>query len=261
MVTSTFQMLAGEDVKRKAQNQPTQTLVILKDKTAVTSSVTVADQFSKEHKHVLRDIGTLKKDVPNFGHMFFETMEADGYGRDRRVYLMNRDGFTLLAMGYTGKRAMKFKVAYIDAFNEMEAMLKQDAPALTQTQLTARIAMQQAEQEQQLNELTEDVSYLKSSMRINTTEEYQIKKAGSTQVIKALGGRDSNAYQDKSIRSKAYAQFWSEFKRHFKMARYGDLAKRKLDDALEFITEWAPDTELRLMIKHANQQLTMDEVD
>lgn len=259
MVTTTFQMLAGEDVKRKAQ--PTQSLVVLKEKTAVTSSVTVAEQFTKEHKHVLRDIGALKKDVPNFGHMFFETTEADGYGRDRRIYLMNRDGFTLLAMGYTGKRAMKFKVAYIDAFNEMEAMLKEDLPpAFTQTQLTARIAMQQAEQEQQLSELTEDVSYLKNSMRINTTEEYQVKKSGSTQVIKALGGTDSNAYRDKSIRSKAYAQFWSEFKRHFKMARYGDLAKRKLDDAFEFITEWTPDTELRLLIKHANQQLTIEEV-
>lgn len=138
--------------------------------------------------------------------------------------------------------------------------LPQEMPFAELFRATATLLEQQQTQEVAVAELSQDVSYLKNSMRINTSEEYQIRKSVGTQVIKALGGRDSNAYQDKSIRSKAYAQFWSEFKRHFKMARYGDLAKRKLDDALEFITEWAPDTELRLMIKHSNQQLTIDEV-
>lgn len=128
----------------------------------------------------------------------------------------------------------------------------QEMPFAELFRATATLLEQQQTQEVAVAELSVDVSYLKNSMRINTTEEYQVKKSGSTQVIKALGGTDSNAYRDKSIRSKAYAQFWSEFKRHFKMARYGDLAKRKLDDAFEFITEWAPDTELRLLIKHAN---------
>lgn len=138
--------------------------------------------------------------------------------------------------------------------------LPQEMPFAELFRATATLLEQQQTQEVAVAELSQDVSYLKNSMRINTSEEFQIRQSVSVQVIKSLGGKDSNAYRDKSIRSKAYAQFWSEFKRHFKMARYGDLAKRKLDDAFEFITEWTPDTELRLLIKHANQQLTIEEV-
>lgn len=249
MVTSTFQMLAGIDAKRK---QLIQTI----------DSREIAEMTGKRHADLIRDVERYTEVMDQNADLrsdefFIESEYQAGTGKNYKHYLVTRRGCDMIANKMTGDKGILFTATYVNRFHQME---QDEPPALTQTQLTARIAMQQAEQEQQLNELTEDVSYLKSSMRINTTEEYQIKKAGSTQVIKALGGRDSNAYQDKSIRSKAYAQFWSEFKRHFKMARYGDLAKRKLDDALEFITEWAPDTELRLMIKHSNQQLTIDEV-
>ena len=66
------------------------------------SSRDIAEHFGKGHNHVLRDIDTLKEDVSNFGQMFFDTEIPDSYGRPQRAYLMNRDGFTLLAMGFTG---------------------------------------------------------------------------------------------------------------------------------------------------------------
>ena len=73
---------------------------------------------------------------PNFGEMFFETTAPDSYGREQRTYLMNRDGFTLLAMGFTGKAALEWKLKYIAAFNEMEKKLA-DQPQLTRSQLLA----------------------------------------------------------------------------------------------------------------------------
>jgi Rha family phage regulatory protein len=100
-------------------------LVILKSRQVVTASTTVAESFEKEHKNVLRDISNLKKDVLNFEQMFHEGVEPDSYGRSRKVFYMNRDGFTLLAMGFTGKKAMKFKLKYIAAFNKMEAKLSE----------------------------------------------------------------------------------------------------------------------------------------
>lgn len=69
----------------------------------VVSSRQIAKNFEKRHDHVMRDIDTIKKDVPNFGEMFFENTEPDTYGRPQRTYLMNRDGFSLLVMGFTGK--------------------------------------------------------------------------------------------------------------------------------------------------------------
>lgn len=90
----------------------------------VASSRDIAEHFGKRSDHVLRDIDVLKKDVPNFGEMFYETETSDSYGRPQRAYLMNRDGFSLLAMGFTGKAALNWKVKYIKAFNQMEQTIK-----------------------------------------------------------------------------------------------------------------------------------------
>lgn len=123
----------------------------------VASSRQIAENFEKNHNHVLRDIDSLKKDVSNFGQMFFETTAPDSYGREQRAYLMNRDGFTLLAMGFTGKAALEWKLKYIAAFNEMEKKLAEQ-PQLTRSQLlaTALIAAHEEleEKDKQIAELT-----------------------------------------------------------------------------------------------------------
>ncbi|MCI2020625.1 MAG: phage regulatory protein/antirepressor Ant [Lentilactobacillus buchneri] len=98
-------------------------LVIMKNKQAVTTSLQVAETFGKRHDHVLRDIEHVRKDLPNFGEMFIEANVPDSYGRDRKAYYLNRDGFTLLVMGFTGSEALNFKLQYIQAFNEMEQII------------------------------------------------------------------------------------------------------------------------------------------
>ena len=110
--------------KQKTKNNDiSDNLVIMKERQAVTSSLQVTESFNKNHQHVLRSIDGLKKDVSNFGQMFIETNLPDSYGRDRKAFYMNRDGFTLLAMGFTGKKALEFKLKYIDAFNKMEKQI------------------------------------------------------------------------------------------------------------------------------------------
>ena len=96
----------------------------------VVSSRQIAENFDKNHRDVLRAVDNLKEDVRNFAQMFFEGTDQDSYGREQRAYLMNRDGFTLLAMGFTGKAALEWKLKYIAAFNEMEKKLAEPEPAL-----------------------------------------------------------------------------------------------------------------------------------
>lgn len=92
---------------------------ILDDKFVVDSK-SVAVNFQKRHDNVLRDIENIRKDVLNFEEMFIESYTPDSYGRQQKIYLMNRDGFSLLAMGFTGKEALSWKLKYIEAFNQME---------------------------------------------------------------------------------------------------------------------------------------------
>lgn len=96
-------------------------LVKIENDRMLTDSRIVAETFGKDHRHVLRDIDNIKKDVSNFGQMFFETEAPDSYGRLQRVYQMTRDGFSLLAMGFTGSDAMQWKMKYLEAFNKLEA--------------------------------------------------------------------------------------------------------------------------------------------
>lgn len=103
----------------------------------VASSRQIAESFGKEHKDVLRAIENIKAQNCALASMFFETTYTAGTGKAYPMYLMNRDGFTLLAMGFTGKAALEWKLKYIAAFNEMEKQLAQ-RPQLSRAELMAQ---------------------------------------------------------------------------------------------------------------------------
>lgn len=93
----------------------------------LVSSQDVAEKFNKSHNHVIRDIEDIisKSDCPNLdSEMFIESTYQNSRGKTYKCYLMNRDGFSLLAMGFTGKMALQWKLKYIEAFNKMEEKLK-----------------------------------------------------------------------------------------------------------------------------------------
>lgn len=105
-----------------------------------TTSLKVAETFHKRHDDILKSIAKLAQEEPewhlrNFAEMYREEKIGNGAIRKFPMYTMTRDGAVMLIMGYTGKEARKFKLAYIEAFNKMEAELKrqQEEKALPQT--------------------------------------------------------------------------------------------------------------------------------
>ena len=101
----------------------------------VASSRDVAKRFGKEHKHVLAAIRQLLV-AENSATKFFHETEFEYRGQKFPEYLMNRDGFSLLAMGFTGKEALEWKLKYIDAFNQMEKKLTNPEPESTEMLLS-----------------------------------------------------------------------------------------------------------------------------
>lgn len=99
-------------------------LVEVKNNQIVVSSRKVAESFSKRHCDVLRAITKLTNSTQNCVEWFCSNEYKDSSGKNNPEYLMNRDGFALLAMGFTGKQALQWKIKYINAFNEMEAKLQ-----------------------------------------------------------------------------------------------------------------------------------------
>ena len=105
----------------------------------VVSSRQIAESFEKRHDHVMRDIEDIMRGLPKNGDtpMFFKTEYThEQNGQSYPMYLMNHDGFTLLAMGFNGKAALEWKLKYIAAFNKMEKKLA-EKPQLTRSQLLA----------------------------------------------------------------------------------------------------------------------------
>lgn len=110
---------------------------------ARVDSLFVAATFEKQHYNVLRDIGRITASnsglSPEFIALNFEgNTYRDARGRKLPRYLLTRDGFTMLVMGYTGPKAMHFKELYIQRFNEMEHCVRsllsarQEFPMLTE---------------------------------------------------------------------------------------------------------------------------------
>lgn len=94
-----------------------------KEEATVVTSLDIAETFGKEHKNVLRDIKQLECS-DEFGQLNFEPSSyINQQNKEQPMYFITRDGFTLLVMGYTGEKAMKFKEAYIRQFNAMEKAL------------------------------------------------------------------------------------------------------------------------------------------
>lgn len=210
----------------------------------VASSRQIAESFEKRHDHVMRDIDTIKKDVPNFGEMFFETEAPDSYGRPQRTYLMNRDGFTLLAMGFTGKVALEWKLKYIQAFNEMEKQLAQRPQLTNGNSLQALNLLVKSLNEQQdaMNRLQVNVDAQSAAIE-KLEEQNELNRQAFTMnpgnwrenatsvvgsiVLKKTGGEMKGS-------GPIYEEVWNEIYDMMKSDFHKDMKKRKMNLKKEF---------------------------
>jgi anti-repressor protein len=94
--------------------------------TPVTNSLLVAKKFEKQHKDVLRAIDNVISQTPeNQSKRNFAPSEyIDASGKQNRMYIMTKDGFSAVVLGFTGEQAIKFRWEYIEAFNKMEATIQ-----------------------------------------------------------------------------------------------------------------------------------------
>ncbi|WP_434351071.1 Rha family transcriptional regulator [Trichococcus flocculiformis] len=183
-------------------------LVIMKEQQAVTTSLQVAETFEKRHDHVLRDLDELKEGVTqNWGDLFWEDTYIHPQNKQSyRMIFMNRDGFTLLAMGFTGKKALEFKLKYIKAFNDMETHIKKqlDMSNLSpELQLMANLVNNMAKQELAQKQLNEKVDSISEIVALNTTDWRKEANALINKVVRVMG---NTAEAHKEVRSAIFTE-------------------------------------------------------
>lgn len=130
----------NEIVYRGESNQP------------LTNSKLVAEVFGKNHKDVMKAIRNLTEGSAQncaVRQMFSESTYLNEQNKEQPMFIMNQDGFTLLAMGFNGKKAMEFKLKYIEAFNAMKRQIEQNKPSVPQNYLEALKSLVKSEEEKQ----------------------------------------------------------------------------------------------------------------
>ena len=226
-----------------------QELVILKNKEAVTTSLQVAESFDKKHRHVLTAIDELKEGVAeNWADLVWEDTYVHPQNKQSyRIIYMNRDGFSLLAMGFTGKKALSFKLQYIEAFNKMEKELKDQLPSIPATKREMALLALAANEEtnERVDAIESDLNDLKNNQLLAEPDYRTISNMVRNKIRVICNQQHLN--------SKAKAELFKDLNGGIKRIT-GAVARNRIkakqfDDVIEFINNWMPSTATMTIIK------------
>ena len=172
--------------------------VVLHDGRPATTSLEIAKFFGKRHTDVLRDINNILPNCPEkFSQRNFASANyLDDQAKNRPMFIIFKDGFILLVMGYTGKKALVIKLAYIEAFNALEAELQRQREGA-----------------------------LPPADALAPSQQAQLKA-----LVDAKVGMLPKEHQ-----RKGYGEVWSRFARHFEIAKYTQLPPERMSEAVEYL--------------------------
>lgn len=134
----------------------------------VVSSLQIAEDFGKQHKNVIQSIQNLVAENSAAKSWFYETT-YESRGKQYPMYLMNKDGFTFLVMGFNGKLANEWKIKYIQAFNAMEQQIKDGLPTTPEEKLDLLVEVAH-NQKAKVEKIDERVTHLEKNARIDPTQ-------------------------------------------------------------------------------------------
>lgn len=217
----------------------------------VVSSREVAKNFGKEHKDVLKAINNLVAQNCAAKSMF-HLSDFENRGKKYPMYLMNRDGFSLLAMGFTGKEALEWKLKYIAAFNEMEKKLSTPQMPKLSKEMQALFLLDDRTQKQE-----QRLTALENTMTVDYNQQRVLRKSISRAVISALGGEDAPAYIDNHVRRKVYSECNRDVQDWFRVNSVGNIPRKRFDEAVEYIQRWKPSTNTVMLIQQTNGQTSL----
>jgi Rha family phage regulatory protein len=211
-------------------------LVFVEKNQAVTNSLIVAESFGKNHADVLRDIRKMECSEAFRLRNFAESSYVNSQNKEMPMYHMNKNGFTLLAMGYTGKEAMKFKESYINEFERMENELKKPRVLSEKEQLVAAMKLS-IESAEELAQVKEDVAEIKHTI----TNQLTLDHGQQVTLHHAIKQRVESIKDDYEVpTNKLYNQIHSHLRRAFAAPKYIFVKRKDFNDAMAWVRSWRP---------------------
>lgn len=229
------------------------------------TSLEVAEMMEVNHFEVLRKLeggGKVKGIIPSLltdnkivvSDYFIESTYKDGSGKENKCYKITKLGCDFLANKFTGEKGNLFTARYVRKFHEMKEIISPPKSTMEILQLEFKAIQEVSDKVDSVNkdlqDFKQDLPMLGVDCDIITNA---VRKLG----VKCLGGKDSNAYKDRSIRGKVYSDIHGEIKRQFGVERYKEIKRSSLDNVLQIINEYRLPFVLEEEIKDCNSQLNI----
>ncbi|ETC92449.1 TPA: Rha family transcriptional regulator [Enterococcus faecalis] len=229
-------------------------LVIMKNQQAVTTSLQVAETFNKNHRDVLAAIDDLKEGVAeNYADLFYEDSYIHPQNKQKyRQIIMNRDGFTLLAMGFTGQKALKFKLKYIEAFNRMEKEIQQPKLPTSKRELALLALSANEETNERVDVIEKEVADLKNNQKIDAGDYSYLSRRVHQRVAEVAKGFGKIT---KEQRSKLYKDINSGIKQITGVGSRSQLREKHYETVIEYINDWEPSTATKTVVRQMSLDL------
>lgn len=234
--------------------------ILNQDGQLVVTSRQVAEDFGKRNSHVVEAIENKVKSLTAENseieiEKLFIPSTYNHNGNEYKEYLLTRDGFTFIVMGFTGAKADCWKLKYIESFNKMEQTLRGQAKRLSTEEMLEFQFKYAKEVKEKVEEVDTRVTTLEERMTIETGSQKVLCDLVNKKVITVLGGKDTPAYRE--LGKKVFRQCWNDYKKILDVASYKDTPVKDFDLAKKVIVDWKPNRELELMIMGCNAQIRM----
>lgn len=222
----------------------------------------VAEMVGKDHSELLKDIrryvGQLGEGKIPQSDFFTESTYINKQNKKQPCYLVTRKGCEFIANKLTGVKGTAFTAKYINRFHDMAETIANgfDLSELSpQLQLLISVETEQKRQRKELSQVRTDLQEFKQEMPILGIEESRITTAVRAKGTACLGGKESPAYQDKSLRGKVYSDIYSQLKREFGVSTYKAIRRSQCDAAVNAVESYTLPTVLREQIESVNRQV------
>ncbi|EJR74837.1 phage regulatory protein [Bacillus thuringiensis serovar subtoxicus] len=241
-----------------------QALVFENKGKVVTDSLMIAEMFEKTHDNVLKDI---RKQIeyagPEFSLVnFHESNYENERGRKYLKYNLTEEAFTLVAMSYNTKEAVQMKIKFIEEFKRMKQHIQNQQQLPKDPMSILKLTFDVLEgQKQEIQDIKSDVKDLRENAPLYAIECDEVSKVVRKLGVLLLGGKESNAYRDVSLRKKVYSDIYSQLHREFGISSYKAIKRHHLDRAIQIINEeYSLPIILEEEITATNAQINMAEV-
>lgn len=218
----------------------------------------VAGMVGKEHKELLRDIRRyceqLGKSKIAQSDFFVESTYQNNQNKKQPCYMITKKGREFIAHKLTGQKGTEFTASYINRFHDMEDCIRKPQSALEMLQLQSQALF---EVNEKVDTVKQELDDFKLDMPLLAVECDRITTAVHKRGVDALGGKQSNAYRDTSMRSKVYQDIHRELKRQFGVSTYKAIKRNQCDQAISIIAGYELPFVLIEEIKDCNAQMSM----